>query len=912
MIIIYIPGKVEKTEPRQFGFLSMLLGLDEAENSTIGYPDDRSPPKTRTTVKPVIDSEEDNLDSTEDDKVQSSPSTTNSINAIQSTTEKSFFDVLREGLDMIDNHSERIGTIIDSTAPNKTKIVATEKPTASFLDLLLGPDDDDEDYESWKKNQTTPTTTTRPSLLYYQNVNNYYGEHIRPDRPPSPHIVKPQTYIPNELNRPTQQPAPDSIMAFIPIRQSGNSNTLKIIHEDVSSMPSTTTQRTTIIPPQTTQTQAVVSTTERMSTSTTSMRKTSSASTTIKPSVKTTSRPKTTTSTKATYKTPTTTNPITTTEKITTTTSKPTTTRKTTTKITTTTPVTTTKVSTTSSKSKRTTTQKPITTTTIFTTTRPPTISTTKSLKIKPPTTAKPKSTITTTFAPKTTIKIHTPIPEPEESLKITNTFDNDDIYDYNNPTLPPSLPNLKIIPFLPTDAVKNNNKKVTYNYNQSPGLNEPFKDPIEYDIQSRIQNESNKRIDYMDEKYSFTTDHPEVNQHVIEEKHKNVPDDFEGIVKFVSTKYATGGSEQPVGGYGYVENVDYSPNEYSSENPILYRFSPPTKTEGGFKPRDPTNDSYYNLSYSTTAGYSKLGEFDSIKNNHSIDRFDSDINTNSGNHLYSLLNDKNDFLMNNYSAFNSDHDIYEDDLDIISITTDTPVITTIQPELIRPTKKPDNDAFFGSVLSYLFNDGELPSLKPNQTINITSSHSHTIPPFRILPTLPKIPEMFDSDELIESQINIKSSTPLDVSTELSTPSSTSTTDSQLEITTEKILPVYSSMNSKVKNQPQPPNPIRVAPKIENINLLFPRQNTPSSPDVIGDDSINTNVESHVQNQSKEKSGAEILTKPSMSIPGLLKLAGCNIYGRMYRVGKIISELSGPCLECKCTEIGVNCTPLKC
>lgn len=45
---------------------------------------------------------------------------------------------------------------------------------------------------------------------------------------------------------------------------------------------------------------------------------------------------------------------------------------------------------------------------------------------------------------------------------------------------------------------------------------------------------------------------------------------------------------------------------------------------------------------------------------------------------------------------------------------------------------------------------------------------------------------------------------------------------------------------------------------------------------------------------------------------GLLKLAGCNIYGRMYRVGRIISELSGPCMECKCTEIGVQCRELRC
>ncbi|KAG5892710.1 hypothetical protein JTB14_002835 [Gonioctena quinquepunctata] len=41
-----------------------------------------------------------------------------------------------------------------------------------------------------------------------------------------------------------------------------------------------------------------------------------------------------------------------------------------------------------------------------------------------------------------------------------------------------------------------------------------------------------------------------------------------------------------------------------------------------------------------------------------------------------------------------------------------------------------------------------------------------------------------------------------------------------------------------------------------------------------------------------------------------INLAGCNIYGRMYRVGRIISELSGPCQECKCTEIGVHCEEL--
>ncbi|KAH8402938.1 hypothetical protein KR222_000551 [Zaprionus bogoriensis] len=49
-----------------------------------------------------------------------------------------------------------------------------------------------------------------------------------------------------------------------------------------------------------------------------------------------------------------------------------------------------------------------------------------------------------------------------------------------------------------------------------------------------------------------------------------------------------------------------------------------------------------------------------------------------------------------------------------------------------------------------------------------------------------------------------------------------------------------------------------------------------------------------------------------MNPTGMLKLAGCNIYGRMYRVGRIIVELSNQCLECKCTEVGVKCGPLDC
>lgn len=72
------------------------------------------------------------------------------------------------------------------------------------------------------------------------------------------------------------------------------------------------------------------------------------------------------------------------------------------------------------------------------------------------------------------------------------------------------------------------------------------------------------------------------------------------------------------------------------------------------------------------------------------------------------------------------------------------------------------------------------------------------------------------------------------------------------------------------------------------------------------------NLETLKRHQSEKP--AKIYSKPvtHKNDMGLLKLAGCNIYGRMYRVGRIISELSGPCLQCMCEEVGVHCTPLEC
>lgn len=147
--------------------------------------------------------------------------------------------------------------------------------------------------------------------------------------------------------------------------------------------------------------------------------------------------------------------------------------------------------------------------------------------------------------------------------------------------------------------------------------------------------------------------------------------------------------------------------------------------------------------------------------------------------------------------------------------------------------------------------------------------------------------------------------------------------------------------------------PIKKHPPYTNLNLLESKHNFQSNPirselDLIisefnknkqsndpshtnnfnsesyqvltADDKNIANTESYVVNpvdldklkKHQSNGETEIFTPPHKDPVGLLKLAGCNIYGRMYRVGRIIAELSSNCIECRCTEVGVSCTPLSC
>lgn len=303
----------------------------------------------------------------------------------------------------------------------------------------------------------------------------------------------------------------------------------------------------------------IAKSTDKPSTSTTQQTKvdstiktTATPSTTVKPKPRTTR--KTITTSKPTTPKPTT--PKTTTSKPTTpkiTTPKPTTPKPSTTK--TTTPK--------SSSAKpalppKSTTQRPTTpipstpaptttTTSTTSTTTKPTLRTTSKSKFKP----KPKPYVTST--PKPLVIETNPSILEAEPLDING-----------EPTLPPSLPNLKIIPFLPTDAVDTVPKEqYPTNFYQQKVASDKM-DVVGYDtMDDTVALYSQSQPDQAAYKYKFNVEVPAV---------ESAPEP----VVHVGGKYE--------GSAAYV-NFDF-------ESPVVppphNGFSPPTETEGGFMPKEP------------------------------------------------------------------------------------------------------------------------------------------------------------------------------------------------------------------------------------------------------------------------------------------------------------------------------------
>lgn len=257
--------------------------------------------------------------------------------------------------------------------------------------------------------------------------------------------------------------------------------------------------------------------------------------------------------------------------------------------------------STTTSTTTTTTTAKPTSTSTTTrptsTTTHMPTTTTTKA---KPKTTRRTttttsqptttsSSTTTTTITPKPKTTFRPPIKHKQPPYIISTTTTTSvpliiktnpsileaeplDDGDSTAPTLPPSLPNLKIIPFLPTDAVDSAPK---IQPPESFNSHSYYQQPLAADKMG---------IDY-DSPYAEPPQHPN--------NYNNHNDQAAYKYKFNVEVPAAEAPPEPVvhvggqyeGSSGYVK---YDFKEQVVQPPVHSGFSPPTETEGGFMPKEP------------------------------------------------------------------------------------------------------------------------------------------------------------------------------------------------------------------------------------------------------------------------------------------------------------------------------------
>uniref|UniRef100_A0A182TST8 VWFC domain-containing protein n=1 Tax=Anopheles melas TaxID=34690 RepID=A0A182TST8_9DIPT len=658
-----------------------------------------------------------------------------------------------------------------------------------------------------------------------------------------------------------------------------------------------------------------------------------------------------------------------------------------------------------------------------------------------------------------------TPKPIPISGFhKVSNIpsiLESDIGMDYDEPTLPPSLPNLKIIPFLPADAVKKNDppKPVsivppTYTYfknhpNNYPIVNDPYEAPPsgygvsnEHEIlhpgmtykapgkpmTAEYEYAYDPAINYpaLTESYDVDAKNGYYNTKVIRDKYDTVDEmdyDYDTdtihkyaehpakqdlfqneLKKFIPTKYEVPqeGTYVPVYdkyGVGYPEkNVYYTNHKelaygagakldkvqvQSTDNPLfridgtdMSGFSPPTKTEGGFVPKEPIKDEFYYESYATTPFPTELTDDHHVKLPYNAtptssygvtpsNPFIDVIRTEPAPPLMSLIEDKEKLLSTLQSKNTSLEDLLGDpsegsdeyEKQIISITTDANYLSSMVEEHV-PTQRttsskpnftgfelnfpvsvhhpeepvseatkpaspaeaqhsePEPSGMFSleNMLNYLLREED--PINENRLRNTTNSEttgavSDGVPPFKTLPS--RLTAVYDPTVGLEASLG-----------DVKPPSDEELHDGTVTLKVESAkndtktlyrpslldLPFLNpGFHTKPINQPESD------PETQNELDRYGYGGTPEHHtdqyQVIAEGTPGANAQSYVVNpvdinklkQHHSEGTAEITMKSKVKdTVGILKLAGCNIYGRMYRVGRIISELSGPCLECKCTE----------
>lgn len=204
--------------------------------------------------------------------------------------------------------------------------------------------------------------------------------------------------------------------------------------------------------------------------------------------------------------------------------------------------------------------------------------------------TAKPKevTTMKTASATKTTKPVYV---KTNPSILEAEPLDTN-----TEPTLPPSLPNLKIIPFLPTDAVQADHNKLLYEYYHSISKQKPAQStgstiapPVvvdgHWDLIHMTPNK-NAKGDY--DIYDEGAVYPSITEH-----HHSYPDLEDGSKAEYIYKFNVEGPTSSVSSTagkmdGTAASAAFVKFDYGNSGTQPHGFSPPTKTEGGFVPKEP------------------------------------------------------------------------------------------------------------------------------------------------------------------------------------------------------------------------------------------------------------------------------------------------------------------------------------
>lgn len=481
---------------------------------------------------------------------------------------------------------------------------------------------------------------------------------------------------------------------------------------------------------------------------------------------------------------------------------------------------------------------------------------------------------------------------EIEAILNITHKKDDDYEYDYNEPSLPPSLPNLRIIPFVAADAVP--------------------------------------------------------------EDHDNVD-----RVTVYSTQNKLRATDNPL--------------YYKVSHPN--RFSPPIETEGGFVPREPILDgpfyeSKYEAPYHTTGlNIPDITAGTIIPPSITMLPKTDDEHCLSGGREYrhgQIISEPSACIMcmcyygevlcqetkcphvktGCRRLKDKDHGLCcgrvicdEGEsptvvLDRIDITPNplqppphllggiVPPITVadgvVTPDpfrdVIRTEPAPDLPSLIGDMMPYLLERHTTSSTTTNKPSTSTTTEeqiSPGTPGIGIKDTVDSLEEKIinDSegvDELEKDDDDVMSGLSFDTvlqylfsggETTKIPPKSSTTTQSFQESTAGTSQVIYNTTEMTSENVTNSTEKIDVTSEGNDTNVL---------------NSIGPTTSSKEPPPGRPPNLEVLPTTTDAAGLGVLKLAGCNIYGRMYRVGRIISELSGPCLECMCTEVGVQCRALDC